>query len=280
MRIFELRGEEQFIVKILGKEEMMLNDLIKIMCPIVCLCMSGHMSYTINTEKRQISRGASFFYFPSSIISVDEASDDLRVHAILISTKLFHEVSFRFSPSFFLALHSSRPAYISDNEVFLFEAMFRYMERLYADHAHYFRDEIVRNQLQTIFMEAYDKCMRGNEDLAKVNLTHKESMVKDFVQLVHENYNTERGVAYYADKMCLSPRYLSSVVNSITGKTPKEIIDSCVILEIKSLLLSTDMTVQQIAERLRFPNQSFLGRYFKKHTGMIPTKFRDENRAK
>jgi YesN/AraC family two-component response regulator len=99
------------------------------------------------------------------------------------------------------------------------------------------------------------------------------------MELVHNHYIEEREVAYYADKLCISPRYLSSVVRSVRiDVTPKAIIDSFVVLEIKALLQSTNLSIQEIADRLHFPDQSFFGRYFKKHTGLMPSRYRAENK--
>ena len=92
---------------------------------------------------------------------------------------------------------------------------------------------------------------------------------------MHENCAHEREVTFYADRLCISTRYLSTIVRSIAHTTAKEFIDRSVILEIKMLLQSTDLSVQEIAYRLHFPDQSYLGRFFKKHTGESPTEYRN-----
>ncbi|MDE7005047.1 MAG: helix-turn-helix domain-containing protein, partial [Alistipes sp.] len=75
--------------------------------------------------------------------------------------------------------------------------------------------------------------------------------------------------------LCISTRYLSTVVRSIAHSSVKEFVDRAVVLEIKMLLQSSDLSVQEIAYRLHFPDQSYLGRYFKNHTGMSPTEYRN-----
>ena len=82
-------------------------------------------------------------------------------------------------------------------------------------------------------------------------------------------------MSFYADKLCISTRYLSTIVRSVAHSSAKEFIDRAVILEIKMMLQSTDLSVQEIAYRLRFPDQSYLGRFFKKHTGESPTEYRN-----
>lgn len=69
--------------------------------------------------------------------------------------------------------------------------------------------------------------------------------------------------------------YLASVTRTLTGETPKETIDKWIVHEIKLMLMFSDLTLQQIADRMHFPDQSYLGRYFKRHTGSSPVAFRN-----
>ena len=85
-------------------------------------------------------------------------------------------------------------------------------------------------------------------------------------------------MSYYADKLCISTRYLSTIVRSVAHSSAKEFIDRSVMLEIKMMLQSTDLSVQEIAYRLRFPDQSYLGRFFKKHAGESPTEYRNNKK--
>jgi AraC-like DNA-binding protein len=80
---------------------------------------------------------------------------------------------------------------------------------------------------------------------------------------------------FYADKMHLSPKYLSAVVKKVSGQTPSNWIDGLVIMEAKNLLKYSEMNIQEIAYQMNFPNQSFFGKYFKQRTGMTPSTYRD-----
>jgi AraC-like DNA-binding protein len=98
--------------------------------------------------------------------------------------------------------------------------------------------------------------------------------VERFIELVQENYRNERLIGFYADKLCITPKYLSKLVKDNTGRSAGEWIDSHVILEARAMLQSSDMTIQQIAASLNFPNQSFFGKYFKRATGLSPKQYR------
>ena len=102
----------------------------------------------------------------------------------------------------------------------------------------------------------------------------KNNIVERFIALVEEHYREERLIGFYADKLCITPKYLSKLVKENTGRSAGEWIESHVILEARAMLQSSDMTIQQIASSLNFPNQSFFGKYFKRATGLSPKQYR------
>jgi YesN/AraC family two-component response regulator len=104
--------------------------------------------------------------------------------------------------------------------------------------------------------------------------THYEKLTEKFMNLVQAHYKKERSLEYYADLLYLTPKHLAKVIKETTNKTANDWIDEHVILEAKALLKSTNMTAQQISEELNFSDQSFFGKYFKRHTGMSPRAYK------
>lgn len=98
-----------------------------------------------------------------------------------------------------------------------------------------------------------------------------------FIKLLSENYTKEREVSWYADRMNLTPRYLTTTIRKVSGYTVSDWICRFIIKDAKYLLKRSDMTVQQVAYELNFPNQSFFGKYFKKHTGVSPGSYRSSS---
>ena len=98
-----------------------------------------------------------------------------------------------------------------------------------------------------------------------------------FIKILSENYTKNREVGFYADCLSLTPRYLTTTIRKVSGHTVSDWISRFVIKDAKYLLKHSDMTVQQVAYELNFPNQSFFGKYFKKHTGMSPGTFRQRS---
>ncbi|PXV66283.1 AraC-like DNA-binding protein [Dysgonomonas alginatilytica] len=108
-----------------------------------------------------------------------------------------------------------------------------------------------------------------------VSFSHRADLLNQLLRLLLTHYREERSVAFYADKMCLTSKYLSKIIKEISGKSILEWISETVIMASKALLKSSEMTVLQISEELNFPNPSFFSRFFKKHTGMTPIEYRE-----
>ena len=105
--------------------------------------------------------------------------------------------------------------------------------------------------------------------------SRKEEICREFIQLVIENYTTERRAQFYAAKLGISLQHLSTTIKQVTGKNVLDLIAHVVIIDIKAKLKSTDMTIQEIAYSLNFPSASFFGKYFKRHLGMSPLEYRN-----
>lgn len=95
------------------------------------------------------------------------------------------------------------------------------------------------------------------------------------IQLIDRNFMSERGVEFYADKLFLSPKYLSGLSKAVCGYTVQELVFKAIIRKSMAMLDSTNKTVQEISDEFNFPNPSSFGTFFKKHVGMSPQKYRD-----
>jgi AraC-like DNA-binding protein len=103
----------------------------------------------------------------------------------------------------------------------------------------------------------------------------KMLVFRRFIKLVSEHHTRQRQVLFYADQLCMSPKYLSKLVKEVSGKSAPEWIGAYVMLEAKHLLKYSDMSVKEIVFRLNFSNQTVFYKYFKAHSGMTPTEYRD-----
>lgn len=121
-------------------------------------------------------------------------------------------------------------------------------------------------------------------DYANTFVKHEESLIgrsaqlyNEFLTAVQQHNATNRDVAFYADCLNVSPTYLSQVTHKVSGNNPKNIIDKALTETISNRLLSTMLTIQEVAYNFKFGSQAQFTKYFKKQTGLTPSEFRRRN---
>lgn len=242
----------------------------------ILFCRRGSATVTVDQLRDRVTRDTLLLLLPGSILHLNERTDDFRVRFCAFSLELFSEAAYRLDPSFFHILHEHAIIRLPDRIIEGVRNWFQMASYTYRDRGNIFRNTIIRNRLQNVLLEAFDKTLRFAPDVhSQTGTTRQADLFQRFVALVHEHCTEQREVAFYADRLCISTRYLSTIIRSVAHSTAKEFIDRSVVLEIKMLLGSTELSVQEIAYRLHFPDQSYLGRFFKKHTGVSPTEFRN-----
>jgi len=141
------------------------------------------------------------------------------------------------------------------------------------------RNKMIMALLVHLLLSLYNTCENIGKSLQSNNSRRSRQLLNHFFELVGENIlSGQRGISFYAEKLCVSERYLFKVCKKETGKTPKDLIDEFLIGQIKNALLTTEMTHQQIADRFNFPDQSAFGQFFKRQEGMSPSEFRKKYR--
>ena len=99
-------------------------------------------------------------------------------------------------------------------------------------------------------------------------------LFNQFIKLVESNFRRERRVGWYAEQIDITPKYLSETIKKVSQRTPNEWIDNYVVLELRLMLKNSTKSIKQITDEMNFPNQSFLGKFFKEHVGLSPTEYR------
>lgn len=242
----------------------------------LALCECGTACINVSLKKYSLRAGSVVWLFPGYIILLTEASADFRMS------------SFSFSQSFqFDAFHSiptEKIAYLRENSSLHFtdstwQQLCLYLSMLKAkcaDHGNKYQRDLLISCLRLFLYEA---CHYIERQEATVGTGFRGNELKNqFLALVISSSREHRQVAYYADKLCVTPRHLTMTLQRILGRTAKEWIDDYVTLEVKILLRSSSLSIQEIADHLNFPDQSYLGRFFKHQTGMSPSRYREENR--
>ena len=135
-----------------------------------------------------------------------------------------------------------------------------------------YRHEIIRTLFTTAFYIITE--INQREQPGEIKQGRCEVLFDEFMSLLQQYNKRERNVSFYAKQLNITPKYLSSVVKEVSGKTAARWIDESVILEAKALLKYSGMSIQEIAYHLNFSTQSFFGKYFKQHTGTSPSRYK------
>ena len=135
-----------------------------------------------------------------------------------------------------------------------------------------FRKEVIQHLLAGLLYNIeYIAKNKGQSESSP--LTHQNDIFQRFISLVNTYSKTERNVSFYADKLCLTPRYLNTVIRQASQQTVMDWINQSIILEAKVLLKHSNLLVYQISDELNFPNPSFFSKFFKRMTGMTPHEY-------
>lgn len=253
-----------------------MHHLWKLEGGAIYFCRKGWAHATIDLKDYEIVKNTQVVLLPGTIICINGCSSDFTASFFEFPKEMFMEACMRFEPIFFRFI-KEQPCYVLPQEnTGAINGLIRATTAIYNDRENRFRNQIAKNHLQSFMLDIYDKCYRYFGKHKIEGGTRQDEIFKSFVSLVHEHCASQREVSFYADKLCISTKYLTGICKAVTGDSAKKIIDDFAILEIKVLLQSTELTVQEIADRLGFPDQSYLGRYFKRHEGMSPKEYQSK----
>lgn len=240
----------------------------------IFICRRGEAQVNIDLKDYTIGPNAQVVLLPGTIFRIDEIKDDFTISLFGFPRNMFRESAFRMEPGFFGFLKEHPYYVLPEGNALGAEGLMQATAAIYADKENRFRNLIAKNQLQCFLLDIYDKSYRffGRGQIEGGN--RRDELFKKFMTLVHEFAASEREVAFYADKLCISTKYLTGICRQVSGDSAKKIIDSFAVLEIKVLLQSTELTIQEISDRLHFPDQSYMGRYFKRYEGVSPKAYR------
>jgi AraC-like DNA-binding protein len=177
-------------------------------------------------------------------------------------------------PFFFTIRQDNPPLLLTEKEdIFFLKSLFeKGISEIKKDLPHSI--DLLRSVLDLILTSS---SILYKTDESTLNKGKGHIAVKRFFQLIEENYLSNLSVTEYADKLAITANHLTQTVNQLTGKTSSQIIKSKQILEIKRLLVHTNLSVTEIATRFNFPDQSYFAKFFKRETGVSPLQYRTKS---
>lgn len=245
-------------------------------------CIKGEFEVEINLKKFTIRKDSMFIYTPGNIVRVTniDPREKESVHFVVvaISEDLMSSTRFDFSKLYneSLRLLESPCVVINEKEREMCKKYFELAEEVSSLGMPNTRESVaalissVFYLMGALWTDRLTEAKKKDDNVS----TRSRIILEDFLLLVRDNHTKERSLSFYADKLYLTPKYLSKLIKSVSGKSAHEWIDSFVILEAKNLLKYSDMSIKSIVYELNFPNQTTFYRFFKTKTGMTPSEYR------
>ena len=248
---------------------------IKLGALAISLCLYGDLTVEINMIEHHVSAGNLIITLPEDILQHNGISDHVKGLFIIVSQRFIEEAFPQIEDILPVFLHIQQyPCLnLSAQECARIQGFYNFFIQHLGDNSPY-RDKIIRSILQSLI---YYIAGIVNLDKANNKRERKEELFSHFIQLIIKNYKKNKKLDFYAEKLFISPKYLSDIIKKISGQSAHNWINRYILLEAKIQLRTSSKTITQIADELNFPNNSFFSKYFKKHCGITPKEYRRRN---
>lgn len=269
-----------------GKDICCLEGEVKAFPKILCkpflmnyvgliVCEKGYFCFDVDKKKFTARAGETVFLSEGNNFSIGELSDDLRVSILFYHIDPIREILGSSIVAMYLyTTLTPEPCYVwtSGEE----SDLARYIALL-GRHRKSAQNPFDNHECKLLLLTlTYRLCsIYSRRIIEEKNVAgHKIDTFIKLIRLIEKYYMQERGVAFYADKLCLSPKYLSALSKSVCGYTVQELVFRAIIRKSIFWLKNTNKSVQEISDDLNFLNASFFGTFFKKQTGLAPSYYR------
>lgn len=248
---------------------------------IIGVGTEGETSVSFNLHEFRLKKDSMFIFTPKNILQVN-SQQYFKADVIAISPDFMRRINIDIKNMMplFLKFVENPTLALTPEESRSMRGMIAQIERETRGPETHFSFDIVSGLIAATIYKVGDIMYHYlAEHPEEQNNWHNraEEYFKQFTHLLGEHFREERSVGFYARQLCITPKYLTTLIKRISGQSVSEWIDNYVILEAKTLLKYSTMSIQEIAYYLNFPNQSFFGSYFKRNTGMSPSQYKAQN---
>ncbi len=242
---------------------------------MVLFCVAGSMHFRLNLKEFELKPYEAMIIPQGSIGECVTYSPDFRLALVACSnTSYFAEMNANSSVEFRKYLLKNGLMRFTPEEMDETLQLYQLMRKKLADPHYAYKREALRGYMQVLAANGAQWMANRNREQAAAPIENRQEQLFDqFLALVEAHFQTERELAFYADKLCITPKYLSQVIRKVSGRYASDWIKDFVILEAKALLKSKKYTVQQVSDRLNFTNASFFGKFFKAAVGCSPRRY-------
>lgn len=239
------------------------------------ICAKGEARLKINLQEYYVTPNTLITIIPGYIVELLSESEDISIEFLFFTFDFIVDLKLTMDIDIPEKIGQMPCLQITEEETQNLLEFHAFIVKQYRKTDHLYREKIAKSLLYTLICEVMQLYQGSKIVNTNQMMSRQEELIKQFVELLFKYHKQERSVAFYAEKMFLTPKYLSKVIKDVTGKPVLQWIDEMVIMAAKALLKTSNLTVLQISEELNFANASFFGSFFKKRVGMTPMQYRE-----
>lgn len=249
---------------------------IRVLGLTIALCTEGEGEISIGMKNFKFRKNSLLLLSSNQYVHSLRAGCPIRFMLIGCNIELVENIVPKLSGLLSLMIHNPMESVttLTEEQSLSIQQYLRFVGRKLEAKSTPIKRTKICSLLQALLCEIIEIHYVVSDENAARFKTRKEEIFVRFVNEVIQNFKTQRSVSFYADRLCVTPKHLSAVVKEISTHTAGELIDHYVIMEAKVMLSESTLSIQEIANKLNFANQSFFGKYFKHLTGYSPSEFR------
>ena len=254
------------------------GDVAKLEHFVFILCLRGHAAFSIDGLSYNLYPDNVLICHPNIVLGESMSSMDFEFRGVVLSKDYLQRLPLVSTDNMWdvMMFFEKAPVLsLTPDEVKDFCRYYDLIRPRLADTHLRYREELLSALLTALLYELSNIISRF-ADFRPQPYSAGSNVFRNFLSLLSSSYPKSRSVAYYADKLCLTPKYLSTVCKEVSGETASELINRYVVKDIDFLLKQRGRSVKEICNELEFPNLSFFGRYVKKHLGLSPKQYREK----
>ena len=233
---------------------------------------AGQLSCLVDFRMWSLKAPAVALFLPGQVLESIDLDEDFSGFGMVMNPEFTDSLNLPVSLHERLFIKNTQFYSVSEEVLDALSSVYRQVSSLMNQPDNPYREEIIRHLFSAHYY-GLGYYMHGIRSQSAA-LTVQQEKCERFMSLVAENFKTHRDISFYADKLCVSGKYLSTMLKQETGMTALDWIEKHIVLYAKSCLSSTSMTIQEISDDLDFPSQSVFGKYFKRVEGMSPKAYR------
>lgn len=292
MKLSELSSQQEASLFFSGLEEWQEGPQV-LTYGAILICRKGKARLNVNYKDWELYEGAVITLFPNDVVELKvdgdfkspqtengdckslQTANCFQAEILKYNPSLLREASLQLEQTVYSSLREDRCRQDTPVVTNIINGMFGLLKVYFDQSECTCISQLVLCQLKAFFIGFHEYLQRNPQYRPdEVKSYRVRELFNRFMMLLEKDYKISRDVNYYAEKMNISSKYLTNIVNQVTGHPPKTIIDQYVILQLKLHLKRSTQSIKVMAWEFHFADVSFFCRYFKKHTGLTPQQIR------